>query len=114
MPDVAQTSRSAVSQAFQPADAGQFPAHQRFERAADRNVGETADWKVCATACPRARFRKAGHRFGFSRSSGTRFLFDAQPTVRTVGYYQLSLLDKRLPAVKAAKRILSSEFGIRN
>src|SRR5882724_10620102 len=46
---IAQTSRSAVSQAFQPADAGRFAARQRFGCAADRNVGDTADWKVCAT-----------------------------------------------------------------
>jgi hypothetical protein len=48
--EVAQTFLSAVSQAFQPAKAGTFVLSLEFTRHADRNVGETADWKVCATS----------------------------------------------------------------
>ncbi len=50
---VAQTFLSAVSRAFQPADRSN--AQRRViqsARTADRNVGDTADWKVCATTLP--------------------------------------------------------------
>src|SRR6266851_6044182 len=47
---VAQTFLSAVAQAFQPADRSNATRGiPQSGPTADRNVGDTADWKVCAT-----------------------------------------------------------------
>ena len=46
---VAQTCLSAVSQAFSLQGVGNFNARLTCKRAADKNVGDTADRNVCAT-----------------------------------------------------------------
>src|SRR5688572_8994448 len=50
---VAQVSKPAVSQGFQPADAAKSNTHSRLGRAADLEIGDTAGLETCATACQR-------------------------------------------------------------
>ena len=46
---VPQTSQSAVSQGFQPANHPRCPRSRAFPRPADLEIGDTADWEVCGT-----------------------------------------------------------------
>src|SRR5688500_11456640 len=57
---VAQVSKPAVSQSFQPADAAKSNTHCLPERTADLEIGDTAGLETCATA--RARDTTAADR----------------------------------------------------
>ena len=73
---VAQVSKPAVSQGFQPADAANANAPSGCGRAADLEIGDTADWEVCATVSPfaatarRATLSTALQEAGFPLSKG--------------------------------------------
>jgi hypothetical protein len=49
---VAQVSKPAVSQSFQPADAATLGTRLNIQRRADLEVGETAGLETCATFWP--------------------------------------------------------------
>ena len=46
---VPQTSQSAVSQGFQPANRPHGQRARALPRPADLEIGDTADWEVCGT-----------------------------------------------------------------
>jgi len=57
---VAQVSKPAVSQSFQPADAVTLGTRLNFQRRADLEVGDTAGLETCATSVPPLPRKRAG------------------------------------------------------